>query len=235
MRPQIPCGTSRRTILATRTLALALAVAACGSGAARSVAPADVPASPRASQAAVTPSPFPSSRPSDASPATAPGSTPAEASAAPVVFDSAAYGYRAVLPASEVASSPRAAVRPWDGTSQINSDGPDTDRFALAGSRLMFVYGAPTTLDLAGYAAAGQRLKAAWHGCPETPELARPVTFAGTPAVLHAFGCGGLRVLALFTVRDGRGLVINELAPPGDATTTQAAFEDVLAAWTWLP
>lgn len=207
-------------------IVLALAVIAC------SASPAAAPGTSPAATAPPTPS---TATPPAASVTPAPTPRPTPTPVAPITFDSAAYGYRATIPADLVNGPAAPASQPWDGVGQINSDGLHVDRFPLTGSRLVFVYGAPTDLPLAAYATEGQRLKAAWHGCPETPDTAVDAAFDGTPARLHAFDCGGLRVLSLFVVVDGAGLVVNQLAPPGDPAATQAAFEDLVAGWTRLP
>lgn len=175
-----------------------------------------------------TPTPGPTSAPTAPS---EPSPTPAPT---PTVFDSVAYGYRATFPGGLLAVPPSEAQQRWDGEAVVNSDGPYTDRFYLPGNRLLFVYGASTDLDLGDYAAEGQRLKHEWHDCPETPEEAVETTFGGQPAVLHSFPCGGLRVFSVFAVRDGYGLVVNQLTPPVDVAADTAAFLELLAGWIWL-
>jgi len=207
-----------------------LAAGACSAGGLATGTATVPPMTPRASVPPVLPSPSPAA----ASPAVV--ATPmASSTPGSVAFDSTAYGYHAVIPGDEVAGDPVLAAHPWDGRSQVNSDGPSTDHVRLSDSRLLFVYGAPTELSLADYAAAGQRLKASWHGCPELPERTLASTLDGSPALIHAFTCGGLRVLSLFTVRDGAGLVVNELVPPGSPAGEPEALQALLAGWTWLP
>ena len=154
--------------------------------------------------------------------------------ATPVEFDSSAYGYRAAFPADAITGTPTAAAQPWDGDALIDSDGPHTDRCARPGSRLVFVYGDPTTLGLAAYAEDGQGQKNEWHDFPATPERSVPTTFGGTPAYLDSFMCGGLRVFSLYVVLDGMGVVFNQLTPPGNEAADEADFAELLAGWGWL-
>ena len=214
--------------LAAVALALATATAACG-GASAEPTGALVEATPQPSGIA----PAASAEAPAVTVAPTPGPTPT-AEATPVEFDSAAYGYRAVFPAGEISGSPTPAAQPWDGEAVINSDGPYGDRFARPGSRLLFVYGAPTALDLAAYAEDGQRKKNDWHGCPATPERSVETTFGGTPALLYSFECGGLRVFSLYVVHDGMGVVFNQLTPPGSEAADEADFAELLAGWSWL-
>jgi hypothetical protein len=164
---------------------------------------------------------------------TAPVATLTASTMPETTFDSAAYGYRALVPSSIAGIAPIAAQRPWDGSSRIDSTGPFTDHFFLPDSRLAFVYGAPTDLDLPSYAAEGQRLKAAWHGCPATPDGATDATFSGTAATVHSFDCGGLHLLSLFVIRDGFGLVVNLMSPPGSGSSDRAVFDRLIAGWSW--
>jgi hypothetical protein len=99
----------------------------------------------------------------------------------------------------------------------------------------MFSYGAPTDLPLADFAAAGQRQKADWHGCPAQPDQVVDATLAGSPALLYDFECGGLHLLSLYVVRDGFGLVVNLMSPPGDPDTDRARFIEWLGSWAWQP
>ena len=176
--------------------------------------------------------------PSRSAPATASPTPPSAAPSARATpggsaFSSTVYPYRAVLPADLTTTAPTLTSTPWDGAAQIDSTGPLTDRVYLPDSRLLFVYGAPTDLDLAAYADAGQRLKATWHGCPETPDSLTDTTFAGTPALVASFTCGGLHLLSLYTVHDDFGLVVNLMSPPGTETDDAALFARLVADWAW--
>lgn len=133
--------------------ALAIVVAACGGTAATSPAPASMAATSAPPRPAATPT-----QPPAVTVVPTPEVTPGP-DATPVEFDSSAYGYRAVFPAGAITGTPTPAAQPWDGDARIDSDGPYTDRFARPGSRLVFVYGAPTTLGLAAYAEDGQGKK----------------------------------------------------------------------------
>lgn len=206
-----------------RKLALMLAVlllaAACSNGNA-------------AGDATTTTPPTTTEAPTTIAPTTVPATTTSTA-AAPVEFDSAAYRYHAVVP-SGLQGVPIPAETAWDGTSPINSTGPYTDRFRLPGGELVFVYGAPTELELADFAVSGQRAKNEWHGCPETPDRQSETTFGGAAAILYAFPCGGLYVFTIYTIHDGLGVAFNQLTPPGDPVADEAAFSELLAAWSWL-
>lgn len=207
---------------------IAIVAAACGGTAPMSPVPASAAAISAPPQPAATPTLQPAG-----TVAPTPEVTP-EPEATPVVFDSAAYGYRAMFPADAISGTPTPAAQPWDGEALIDSGGPYTDQFARPGSRLAFVYGAPTTLDLAAYAEDGQRRKNEWHDCPATPERSVPTTFGGTPALLYSFTCGGLRVFSLYVVHDGMGVVFNQLTPPGNEAADEADFAGSLAGWGWL-
>ncbi|HYN47561.1 MAG TPA: hypothetical protein VER83_01770, partial [Candidatus Nanopelagicales bacterium] len=135
------------------------------------------------------------------------------------------------------------ATQPWDGTSRIDSNGPYTDQVVVPGSILFFVYGAPTDLDLDAYAARTQSQVAEWHECPANPGagpgsepagyLATNLTLDGTPGRLHRMTCLGSFVQKLMVVRDGRGLVVNMLAPPGKVDEASRLFEELVAEMTW--
>jgi hypothetical protein len=200
---------------------LALALAACGgSSPASTVAPSAV-ASPAAIAASATPAPT-----------AEPISAPPTAAPTPTVFVSAAYGYQAVFPGGGLDAAPAAAATPWDGVTPIDSGGPLTDKFYRPGSRLLFVYGAPTDLELADYTVEGQRLKSKWRDC-EQPETSVATTFAGTPAVLNSFTCLGLRVFSVYVVHEGMGVVINQLTPPGNEAADEAELTELLSGWSW--
>lgn len=147
-------------------------------------------------------------------------------SATVAVLDSPFYGYTLPLPAGW---SPQGPAQAWNGVSRIDSNGPYVDRATGPGSKLFFVYGAPSRLDLAAYAADGQLDVWAWHGCPATAESETDVTIGGAPGRLHAFHCQGLYVMKAFVVRDGFGWAFNQLAPPGKEATDTATFVDMLA------
>lgn len=196
-------------------VAVAVLVAGCG-GAAATATPAPTPAP--------TAAPAPTASPA---PTTA---TTASPTATPAAFTSAAYGYRAVFPG---AWRPKQASKPWDGTSRIDSDGPYTDQVPIPGSILFFVYGAPTDLDLDAYAAKTQADMVAWHACPEVPAGTADLALDGTPGRLHEMACLGLFVQKLMVVRDGKGLVVNMLAPPGSADEARQLLRDLVATMIW--
>jgi hypothetical protein len=103
------------------------------------------------------------------------------------------------------------------------------DRAIGPGSKLFFVYAAPTDLDLAAYAAKGQADVNAWHSCPATAESETDVTIGGEPGRLHAFHCQGLYVMKAFTVRGGFGWVFNQIGPPKQEAADTAGFTEMLA------
>ena len=209
------------------TLLLALLVAACGASAA---GPTDAPAAPAAPSA--QPAPV-----ATAEPTAEPTPTP---SPTPVAFVSKAYGYATSYPGGWLVSQ---AEERWDGTSRIDSNGPNTDQVVVPGSILFFVYGAQTDLDLDAYAAKTQAQVAEWHACPSNPDagpgsepagyLATDLDLDGTPGRLHRMTCLGSFVQKLMVVRDGRGLVLNMLAPPGSRAEAEQLFRDLVAEISW--
>lgn len=42
-------------------------------------------------------------------------------------------------------------------------------------------------------------------------------------------------VLSLYVVRDGFGLVVNLMSPPGDPDGDRALFTEWLGSWEWQP
>ena len=205
-----------RSALAGPAAAVALAalLAACGGTAAT---PASVPATPApATPAPVTPEPTPKPTP--------------EPTPEPYERASDAYDSRVTLPG---ASLVRQALRAWDGEARIDSDGPFVDRVSLPGSILFFVYGAPTDLDLAAYAAKSQAQVAEWHDCPTRPASVTDLPLDGTAGKLHQMTCLGVFVQKLMVVRDGQGLTVNMLAPPNVVDDASQLFEDLVATMTW--
>lgn len=144
----------------------------------------------------------------------------------PAVLVSPFYAFSLGLP---VGWRPQGAIQAWDGTSRVNSDGPYVDRALGPGSKLFFVYGAPTDLDLAAWSAQGQKDVNAWHGCPATAESETDVTIGGLPGRLHAFHCQGLYVMKAFAVKDGFGWAFNQIGPPTQEAADTGAFEAMLA------
>lgn len=211
-----------------------LLVAGCSTGssgaAGASSAPAEGPTAPGSAPTPVTPAPAtvapaaseaPSAAPADASSA-APSSP-----AGPATITSPFYAYSLTFPAS--GWSPQPAPTRWDGEARIDSNGPLVDRATGPGSKLFFVYGAPTDLDLAAWSAKGQVDVNRWHGCPATAESETDITIGGTPGRLHAFHCNRLHVMKAFAVRDGFGWAFNQLSPPGQEPADAAALSAMLA------
>lgn len=164
-------------------------------------------------------------------PTAAPTAEPtAEPTPEPYEFTSTAYDYRANLPGVSVATQ---ALRAWDGQARIDSSGPYTDKVSLPDSLLFFVYAAPTDLVLDDYAARTQEQMVSWHGCPATPDSATDLTLNGTTGRLHRMTCLGAYVQKLMVVRDGQGLVVNMLAPPGTEDRANALFEELVAGMAW--
>jgi hypothetical protein len=220
--------TLRRSATLFGAAALVVSAAACSTGAvtpspSTSVAGASGPAAP----SLAAPSPVVASSAAVASASIAPSLAP------DVTFVSDAYRYQAVIPGDLTAGAMTAATEIWDGDGQIDSTGPRTDHAYLADQRLVFSYGAATDLDLDAFAAASQAQKAAWHGCPAKPESSTSVTFGGAPAILASFACGGLHILSVYAVRDGFGLVVNLMNPPGHEADDVAVLERLLAGWSW--
>ena len=199
---------------------VALALAACSSGAGSPSVPASVPAATAAP-------------PASAAPTSVASAANAVSSPAATTFGSPAYRYRMPVPASLLAGAQVLASAPWDGTVQLDSDGPYTDKAYLVGNRLLFVYGAPTELDLKGYATDIQTKKADWHGCTEAPDKITETTFDGEPALLYSFPCGGNHMQSLYAMHDGFALVVNLLSPPTDKAANAAAFGEILSGGEW--
>jgi hypothetical protein len=224
-----PTPNGGRTIPATRslrpsphpavaaTLLVALLVAACGASAA---GPTDAPTAPAAPSA--QPTPVATAEPT-AEPTPAPSPTP-------VPFVSKAYGY-----ALDVSPTwlPNQAKQAWDGEARIDSTGPYVESMTLPGNILFFFYGAPTDLDLNAYAAKTQEQMVAWHQCPVKPDSATDLALDGTTGRLHRMTCLGLFVQKLMVVRDGKGLVVNMLAPPAKADEARTLFEELVAEISW--
>jgi hypothetical protein len=170
-------------------------------------------ATPALAQETTTPSP---------SPVPLPGPT----------FTSEAYAYTVQLPAGWAAVP---ADVTWDGQSQIDSTGVYTDKFTGPQGQFMFVFGAPTTLAVLEYATQQQEWTAGWHACPSVPDDARDAVLDGRPARVHAFICQGVQVFKLMAVDDGAGLVVNQIATPGDVDTMCSDFLARVAGITWSP
>ena len=220
---RLPASPARRGLIAV--LALAAALAACGGAATRA------PATP------ATPAAVASPTPAAPTPTATPSPTP---SASPVAFRSTAYGYATSYPGGWLVDQAKQA---WDGEARIDSNGPYVDSMILPGSILFFVYGAPTDLDLAAYADRVQAQVADWHACPAVPGtgpgsepasyLATDLALDGTPGRLHRMICLGSFVQKLMVVRDGKGIVLNMLAPPGSQAEAVQLFRDLVAGITW--
>lgn len=186
-----------------------------------------------------TSSPSPSTAPSPSTspvPSPSPSATPSSAaspSMASTTFVSAAYGYSVVVPSEATSITPEQAEWAWDGAEQIDSNGPLTDKVWLPDSRFVFVYGGPTTESLLDYATARHLQTAEWHDCPVEPDTATDTTLGGEPARLHSFECQGVHILKLMAVRDGYGLVVNQMAPPRDDAADEAALLDFVETLSW--
>ena len=67
------------------------------------------------------------------------------------------------------------------------------------------------------------------------PDDARDAVLDGRPARVHAFICQGVQVFKLMAVGDGAGLVVNQIATPGDVDTLRSDFLARVAGITWSP
>jgi hypothetical protein len=208
----------RALIGVVAALVLPAVLSGCGGTTASPIFPAPTPAAPTRTPAAVVATPAPTLEPT-----AKPTPTPRE-------FSSNAYGYGAVFPG---AWRPQQATKPWDGTTRIDSTGPYTDQVPIPGSILLFVYGAPTALDLDAYAAKTQADMVSWHACPTVPTAVADVALDGAPGRLHEMTCLGLFVQKLMVVRAGKGLVVNMLAPPARTDEARELLRDVVAQMTW--
>ncbi len=198
-------------------LVVGVSLAACGGSAA---GPTDASAATAAPSAQPTPV-------ATAEPTAEPTPT---SSPTPVAFVSKAYGYALDVSPTWLADQAKQA---WDGEARIDSNGPYVDSMILPGSIQFFAYGAPTDLDLDAYAAKTQEQMVAWHECPVTPDSATDLALDGTPGRLHQMTCLGSFVQKLMVVRDGEGLVVNMLAPPGSRAEAEQLFRDLVAKIDW--
>ncbi len=195
-------------------LASALALAACGGG---QLSPT------------MMPTPAPASTPVAAStPSLAPTTPPtAGPSPTPLAFVSAAYGYRVWLPADRRA---RQAQQPWDGRARIDSNGPYVDSVTLPGSIILFVYGAPTGLDLEAYATKTQAQMVAWHACPATPDSTPPSPWTA-PRAAAPMTCRAVRAELMSVLR--RQGPSTTCCPPGSRAGAEQLFRDLVATLRW--
>lgn len=227
---------ARRAWPALLLAVLVLLAAGCSAGgqAAAEGSSSPVPATSGAATPAIpSPSSTPAASSIGGSASSAPVPTP---STAPTLvaptgsFASPYYGYGLVL---STGWTWRPALEAWDGSARVDSDGPYVDRALGPGSKLFFVYGAPTYLDPAGWSAKGQADVSAWHGCPATPETSVDVTIGAAPGRLHGFHCQGLWVMKAFVVRNGFGSVFNQIGPPGAEEADMEAFTALLSEVAW--
>jgi hypothetical protein len=228
MRHRSPVKLDQRGLVLALALALAIGLAACGSAGA-----AGSPATATPNPATPEPTAVASDRSTPAPTAVPPSPMPSPTEeASPTVFESAAYHYVLTMPATWTATQAR---QPWDGRSKIDSNGPHTDQVRIPDSILFFVYGAPTDLSVAAYAALGQQQVAEWHGCPATASRISTLTVDGAEGEVHGFECAGLYVQKLFIVRDGNGVVMNMLAPGSRDQEAIDLLGQVAATTRWSP
>jgi hypothetical protein len=166
--------------------------------------------------------------PAFAEPTSTPSPSP-EPSPGPT-FTSEAYTYTIQLPAGWAAVP---ADVTWDGQSQIDSNGLITDKITGPRGEFMFVFGAPTALSTTDFATQQQEWTAGWHGCPTVPDDARDAVLDGRPARVHAFICQGVQVFKLMAVDDGAGLVVNQIATPGNVDTLRSDFLARVEGISW--
>ena len=231
-RPGHPAARrARPAILLAFVVLLAAGCGTGGSGAAgASSAPTEGPTAPTSAPTPVMPAPTTVTPAASEAPSGAAGDASSAAPsspAGPATITSPFYAYSLTFPA--LGWSPQPAPTRWDGKARIDSNGPLVDRATGPGSKLFFVYGAPTDLDLAAWSAKGQADVNRWHGCPATAESEADITIGGTPARLHAFHCNSLYVIKAFAVRDGFGWAFNQLSPPGQEPADTAALSAMLA------
>lgn len=193
-----------------------VALAACSGGSGTPSAPASVPVTPGAIQAA-TPA------------ATA---KPAVTAASSVTFTSPLYGYTITLPVGWAAG---AAMLPWDGKSAPSHDDPTVDKFGGPPSATAWAHAAPVTVDLDRFVQDNIAWTLRDHGdtCPATaPEKTEPIEIGGEPGMLLSWNCGILINQALL-VRDGAGFVFvmrDFAVPAATDPADRALFESLLNA-----
>lgn len=194
-----------------------LAVAACSPAASVApTAPAGA-AAPTTDASASQPAPSPSA---------------VATTSAPVSFTSPIYGYRIVLPAGW--QTIPATVR-WDGVEASGHEEPTVDQFQGPMYAQFWAYGAPVSMDLAGFVRAQIAANARDHGdtCPAKPEVQEPISIAGGPGVFLAWNCGIL-INEAITVHGGkafmlfaRDLLIHAATDAADRSTLDALLANV--------
>jgi hypothetical protein len=145
------------------------------------------------------------------------------AATGPVTFESTAYPYSVTLPSEVLTRKWHPASRQWNGTEQINSDGPYLDLTGTVDGG-MFVLGMPWKGDVASFSnlvSANVRL----HAC-KSPTGVRSVEVAGDPAIAYRQVCLDQPVVRLMLVGQGFGLAISEQVRGG---TEDHAIDDLLA------
>jgi hypothetical protein len=169
------------------------------------------------SSSAATASPATSSTPSAAGSTAASSPPTQEPSATPRLFTSDHYGYTVSVPTGWTADG---ATQTWDGASPMapGHDDPLVDQFtAPPRYARLWVFAAPTTLDLAAYATHTTDANAAEHPCSvgsQTPEKDEAVTIDGTPARLLTVHCGILVLIAV-AIHRHTGFVFGYQDPNG--------------------
>jgi hypothetical protein len=141
------------------------------------------------------------------------------------------YGYTEALPAGWRLA--RQATRPWNGTGGPGYDRPVVDLFAGPRGVQAWALAAPTTKNLAAYAAKTIRASRAAHPC-SPPQFDQAITIGGAPARLVGMICpagSGFLVEIAVTVHSGTGFVFASQPAPGTTRADQpaAAFRKFLA------
>jgi len=150
--------------------------------------------------------------------------------AAARIVTSRHYGYTEALPAGWRLA--RQATRQWNGTGGPGYDRPVVDLFAGPRGVQAWALAAPTTKNLAAYAAKTIRASRAAHPC-SPPQSGQAITIGGAPARLLGMICpagSGFLVQIAVTVHNGTGFVFASQPAPGTTRADQpAAFRKFLA------
>ncbi len=156
---------------------------------------------------------------------------PSTGPAAARMVTSGHYGYTEALPAGWRLA--RQATRQWNGTGGPGYDRPVVDLFAGPRGVQAWALAAPTTKNLAAYAAKTIRASRAAHPC-SPPQFDQAITIGGAPARLLGMMCpagSGFLVEIAVAVHNGTGFVFASQPAPGTTRADQpaAAFRKFLA------
>lgn len=144
-------------------------------------------------------------------------------------YRSALYGYVV----TSLDWTGRSATIAWDGTGSPGDGDPTVD--ALIGPQGHPVYGmaAPTTatLDEAVASARAAAHASPYHPCPAAPEVTRPTTISGEPAILDEIHCpdpAGVFALSATVIHAGMVYAFFTFDQPGKEAEMRIWFASLL-------